>query len=157
MRVGNGGQLLRVTTRGFFGFGNSKSRTPDIVQAGDPVLHEPTRDVPLEVIFYLPLAYSSHYLSQFRANQGANCHSELLLYFLDQRIQSDEIQRVIDDMIAAMRAAPGVGLSANQIGVPLRVRVPATRWECKEERTYPQRGTGFETYQQCTAMLRLFS
>ena len=31
------------------------------------------------------------------------------------------IQRLIDDMIETMRAAPGVGLAAPQIGVPLRV------------------------------------
>lgn len=31
------------------------------------------------------------------------------------------MQRTIDNMIAAMRAAPGVGLSANQIGIPMRV------------------------------------
>jgi peptide deformylase len=34
-----------------------------------------------------------------------------------------EIQRLIDDMIATMYAAPGVGLAAPQIGVPLRLFV----------------------------------
>jgi peptide deformylase len=34
-----------------------------------------------------------------------------------------EIQRVIDDMIETMYAAPGVGLAAPQIGVPLRIFV----------------------------------
>jgi peptide deformylase len=33
------------------------------------------------------------------------------------------VQRLIDDMIETMRAAPGVGLAAPQIGVPLRVVV----------------------------------
>ena len=35
----------------------------------------------------------------------------------------DELQRLIDDMIETMYAAPGVGLAATQIGVPLRVFV----------------------------------
>jgi peptide deformylase len=33
------------------------------------------------------------------------------------------IQKLIDDMIETMRAAPGVGLAAPQVGVPLRVAV----------------------------------
>ena len=33
------------------------------------------------------------------------------------------VQRLIDDMIETMREAPGVGLAAPQIGVPLRVAV----------------------------------
>lgn len=33
------------------------------------------------------------------------------------------IQRLIDDMIETMRAAPGAGLAAPQVGVPLRVIV----------------------------------
>lgn len=33
------------------------------------------------------------------------------------------VQRLIDDMIETMRAAPGVGLAAPQIGMPLRVVV----------------------------------
>ena len=33
------------------------------------------------------------------------------------------IQKLIDDMIETMRDAPGVGLAANQVGVPLRVVV----------------------------------
>ncbi len=33
------------------------------------------------------------------------------------------IQKLIDDMIETMRDAPGVGLAANQVGVPLRVIV----------------------------------
>ena len=33
----------------------------------------------------------------------------------------DDLQRLIDDMIETMYAAPGVGLAAPQIGVPLRL------------------------------------
>ncbi len=33
------------------------------------------------------------------------------------------IQRIIDDMIETMKAASGVGLAANQIGVPLKIAV----------------------------------
>jgi peptide deformylase len=35
----------------------------------------------------------------------------------------ESIRRLIDDMIDTMRAAPGVGLAAPQVGVPLRVIV----------------------------------
>ena len=35
----------------------------------------------------------------------------------------DKLQRVIDDMIETMYAAPGIGLAATQLGVPLRVFV----------------------------------
>jgi peptide deformylase len=35
----------------------------------------------------------------------------------------DELQRLIDDMIDTMYAAPGVGLAATQVGVPRRVFV----------------------------------
>ncbi|NOT26728.1 MAG: peptide deformylase [Acidobacteria bacterium] len=34
-----------------------------------------------------------------------------------------DIQRLIDDMIQTMYAAPGVGLAATQVGVPLRIFV----------------------------------
>ncbi len=34
-----------------------------------------------------------------------------------------ELQQLIDDMVATMRAAPGVGLAAPQVNVPLRVAV----------------------------------
>ncbi len=33
------------------------------------------------------------------------------------------LQRLIDDMVETMHAAPGVGLAANQVGVPLQVAV----------------------------------
>jgi peptide deformylase len=35
----------------------------------------------------------------------------------------DELQRLIDDMIDTMYAAPGIGLAATQVGVPLRIFV----------------------------------
>jgi peptide deformylase len=35
----------------------------------------------------------------------------------------DEVRRLIDDMTEVMYAAPGVGLAAPQIGVPLRIAV----------------------------------
>jgi peptide deformylase len=35
----------------------------------------------------------------------------------------DELQRLVDDMIETMYAAPGVGLAATQVGMPLRVFV----------------------------------
>ncbi len=35
----------------------------------------------------------------------------------------DELQRLVDDMIETMYAAPGIGLAATQIGVPLRIFV----------------------------------
>ncbi len=35
----------------------------------------------------------------------------------------DELRQLIDDMFATMAAADGVGLAANQVGVPLRVFV----------------------------------
>jgi peptide deformylase len=38
-------------------------------------------------------------------------------------VLTPEIDRVIDDMIETMYAAPGVGLAAPQVGIPLRVFV----------------------------------
>src|SRR6187397_2007152 len=35
----------------------------------------------------------------------------------------DDLHRLIDDMIETMYAAPGIGLAATQVGVPLRVFV----------------------------------
>jgi peptide deformylase len=36
---------------------------------------------------------------------------------------NDDLQRLVDDMIETMYAAPGVGLAATQIGVPQRIFV----------------------------------
>jgi peptide deformylase len=41
----------------------------------------------------------------------------------DVEIITDEITTLIDDMIATMYAAPGIGLAAPQVGVPLRMFV----------------------------------
>lgn len=41
----------------------------------------------------------------------------------------DELRALVDDMFASMYAAEGVGLAANQIGVPLRVFV----YDCPDE------------------------
>jgi peptide deformylase len=38
-------------------------------------------------------------------------------------IFDDGLQRLVDDMIETMYAAPGVGLAATQVGIPLRVFV----------------------------------
>nr|TKR91909.1 PEPTIDE DEFORMYLASE 1A family protein [Populus alba] len=64
-----------------------KTNLPDIVKAGDPVLHEPAREVD------------------------------------PKEIGSERIQKIIDDMVKVMRMAPGVGLAAPQIGIPLRIIV----------------------------------
>ncbi|KAJ3701997.1 hypothetical protein LUZ61_005702 [Rhynchospora tenuis] len=40
-----------------------------------------------------------------------------------EEIGSEKIQKIIEDMIAVMRKAPGVGLAAPQIGVPLKIIV----------------------------------
>ena len=41
----------------------------------------------------------------------------------DVTVFDDDLQRLIDDMIETMYAAPGIGLAATQVGVPLRVFV----------------------------------
>jgi len=46
-----------------------------------------------------------------------------------QEILGDEIQRLIDDMRETMRDAPGVGLAAPQIGLPLELAVIENREE----------------------------
>lgn len=60
---------------------------PEIVKAGDPVLHEPAEEVRLD------------------------------------EIGTKRIQKIIEDMISVMRKAPGVGLAAPQIGIPLKIIV----------------------------------
>lgn len=69
----------------FLGMGEKKQTLPDIVKAGDPVLHEPAREV------------------------------------APDEVRSERIQKIIDDMVKVMRKAPGVGLAAPQIGIPLKV------------------------------------
>ncbi|KAI3984551.1 hypothetical protein MKX01_040428 [Papaver californicum] len=67
--------------------GEKKQILPEIVKAGDPVLHEPARDVSVD------------------------------------EIGTEKIERIIDNMINVMRQAPGVGLAAPQIGIPLKIIV----------------------------------
>ncbi|KAK6912195.1 Peptide deformylase [Dillenia turbinata] len=69
------------------GLGEKKQILPEIVKAGDPVLHEPAREVPA------------------------------------QEMGSEKIEKIIEDMVKVMRKAPGVGLAAPQIGIPLRIIV----------------------------------
>lgn len=69
----------------FLGLADKKQVLPEIVQAGDPVLHEPAQEVRPE------------------------------------EIGSERIQKIIGDMVQVMRKAPGVGLAAPQIGIPLKV------------------------------------
>ncbi|CAH1425621.1 unnamed protein product [Lactuca virosa] len=74
----------------FLGLGEKKKNItdiPEIVKAGDPVLHEPAGEVRPE------------------------------------EIGSERIQKIIDDMVKGMRSAPGVGLAAPQIGIPLKIIV----------------------------------
>uniref|UniRef100_A0A2N9I5S3 Peptide deformylase n=1 Tax=Fagus sylvatica TaxID=28930 RepID=A0A2N9I5S3_FAGSY len=77
---------------------NKKSKTslPDIVKAGDPVLHEPAREVAVE------------------------------------EIGSERIQKIIDDMVRVMRKAPGVGLAAPQIGIPLKCGKREENVKCRK-------------------------
>ena len=44
----------------------------------------------------------------------------------DVQAIDDEVLKLVDDMIETMYAAPGVGLAATQVGVPLRVFVVDT-------------------------------
>jgi peptide deformylase len=48
------------------------------------------------------------------------------------QIGSDELERLIDDMIETMHKAPGVGLAAPQVGVSLQVAVIEDREEVLE-------------------------
>jgi peptide deformylase len=47
------------------------------------------------------------------------------------------IERLIDDMVETMHAAPGVGLAANQVGVPLQVAVIDLSTREEQERRHP--------------------
>ncbi|GMH25565.1 hypothetical protein Nepgr_027408 [Nepenthes gracilis] len=78
---------LRWRAGWFLGVGEKKQNLPDIIKAGDPVLHEPAREV------------------------------------APDEIGSDRIQKIIDGMVKVMRKAPGVGLAAPQIGIPLKIIV----------------------------------
>ncbi|CDO98134.1 unnamed protein product [Coffea canephora] len=71
----------------FLGLTEKKQVLPEIVKAGDPVLHEPAQEV------------------------------------RPDEIGSERIQKIIEDMVKVMRKAPGVGLAAPQIGIPLKIIV----------------------------------
>jgi len=45
----------------------------------------------------------------------------------EQELRSDEVQRLIDDMVETMRAAEGAGLAANQVAETLRIAVVEVR------------------------------
>ena len=49
----------------------------------------------------------------------------------------DTIERLIEDMIETMHAAPGVGLAANQVGVSLQLAVIDLSSQEDEERRHP--------------------
>ncbi|BBM99924.1 peptide deformylase [Marchantia polymorpha subsp. ruderalis] len=68
-------------------WGLKKPRVSEVVQAGDPILHEPALEVRME------------------------------------DIGSARIEKIINDMVATMRGAPGVGLAAPQIGEQLQIIV----------------------------------
>ncbi len=52
-------------------------------------------------------------------------YGDRILHDRAQRVEAvtPEIERLVDDMVETMYAAPGVGLAAPQIGVPLRIFV----------------------------------
>lgn len=52
-------------------------------------------------------------------------HPNEILRRKAQRVETidDKIQTLLDDMVETMRLAPGVGLAAPQVGVPLRIVV----------------------------------
>ena len=47
----------------------------------------------------------------------------------------EDLQKLMDDMLETMYAAPGIGLAAIQIGVPKRVIVIDIKWRDKSEST----------------------
>jgi peptide deformylase len=49
----------------------------------------------------------------------------------------EDLCRLIDDMVETMHAAPGVGLAANQVGVPLQVAVIDTGDHEEEGKKHP--------------------
>jgi peptide deformylase len=55
---------------------------------------------------------------------------------------SDEVKQVIRDMADSMYDAPGVGLAAPQIGVPLQIAVTDTLWRSDEVRHDPDNPGG---------------
>lgn len=87
-------------------WGLKKPRVSEVVQAGDPILHEPALEVRME------------------------------------DIGSARIEKIINDMVATMRGAPGVGLAAPQIGEQLQVCHSFVPWLCNS--ASPLHARGFE-------------
>ena len=54
---------------------------------------------------------------------------------LSVEIVDNDIQKLMDDMLETMYAAPGIGLAAIQVGVPKRVIVLDIGWRNKSEST----------------------
>ena len=62
----------------------------------------------------------------------------------------EDLQKLMDDMLETMYAAPGIGLAAIQVGVPKRVIVLDIEWrnksesandkECEERKKHVSRG-----------------
>ena len=48
---------------------------------------------------------------------------------------NEDLQKLMDDMLETMYAAPGIGLAAIQVGVPKRVIVLDIGWGDKSEST----------------------
>jgi len=59
-------------------------------------------------------------------------HKTARVDVIDQKIQT-----LIDDMVETMHAAPGVGLAANQVGVPLQLAVIDISGREEEGRNHP--------------------
>ena len=54
---------------------------------------------------------------------------------LSVEIVDNDIQKLMDDMLETMYAAPGIGLAAIQVGVPKRIIVVDIGWRNKSEST----------------------
>ena len=54
----------------------------------------------------------------------------------------EDLQKLMNDMLETMYAAPGIGLAAIQVGVPKRVIVLDIRWRDKSESTSDEKQVG---------------
>ncbi len=68
-------------------------------------------------------------------------------------LDTPELRKLIDEMVVTMRAAPGVGLAAPQIGVPLQVIVFEDRDEYMAQLTPEQRAERGRTPVPLTAIV----
>lgn len=75
-----------------------------------------------------------------------------------QDIASQRIQKIIDDMVAVMRAAPGVGIAAPQLGIPLQIIVLEDTKEyisyAPKEETNAQQRSPFDLLVICNPRLK---